>query len=178
MEGLKENTLSDDTSSNDIVVSFAFSAVRLSGLTNMFAGDVSTFVMCVLALWQRSDLAKLLNDNEKFCTALFEWCEETERHSEWESGAAAMPYGRDFLEASKRWNTELQSESLKSYKAFWKHHDPDELEWATHLVEHAKLSCLKAAVFARDTAQVRKLANVFDDHVLMKTAAINGLVRP
>jgi hypothetical protein len=181
MEGLQDTTLKrerDDKSSNDIVVSFAFSVVRLSGLTNMLAAEyVSTFVMCVLALWQRSDLALFLNDDEHFRVALVEWCEQVEEmDSDWEAGAAAMPYGRDYLAAR---NTELQTESLEAYKTYWKHHDPDGRSgWAEHLVEYAKLACLDAAVFARDIAEVKTLENVFDDHALMKTAAMSCIVGP
>jgi hypothetical protein len=60
-----EDEVSTAMSDIDDVVFFAFSVVRMSGVTNMLA-SVCTYVMCVLALWSRSDLAMGLNEPATF----------------------------------------------------------------------------------------------------------------
>jgi hypothetical protein len=90
-----------------------------------------------------------------------------------------MPFGRDYLDALNRFPDNV-SPKLGSYKMFKEHHDhegnPD--GWAKNAVEHARQLCLQGGVFARDTVEIRSLRNVFDDVVLMKTAAMNDLVLP
>jgi hypothetical protein len=118
----RDEDMNDDVVFEDVVF-FAFSVVRLSAVANMITDNVCTFVMCVLALWSRSDLAKGLNKRDTFAEATKAWRKGFKEHQQqWESGAAGMPFGRDYLDAPQ----------LQSYELFTEHHnhDDDPSGWA------------------------------------------------
>ncbi len=173
-------TVISDTIIEDVMF-FAFSVVRLSGVANMFdANAVCTYVMCVLALWGRSDLAKGLNERATYAEVSKAWRNGfSENRERWESGAAGMPLGRDYPDALRRY-PDTVSPKLKSYEMFKDHHnhDDDPDGWAQNMVEHARRLCLQAGMFARDTVKIERLRTVFDDAVLTRTAAISGIIRP
>jgi hypothetical protein len=75
-EGTKRSKLNPQLDELDkLIVFFAFSCVRMSGLCNMMDQvKISGHVMNVLCLWRRSDLAKFLNEKrENYVTMFFEW---------------------------------------------------------------------------------------------------------
>ena len=173
----------DEIDEADLVIIFsAFAAVRLSGVTNMIvANDVSLHVMNVLGLWQRPELAKLVNDSQKYSFLSAKWRENCEEKKEaWESLAAGMFYGKDYVAALERFPENISKE-LTKYKSFYDFHCGGENSqgnnWAEALIEKAKRVSLKAGLFARDKVKLECLRGQFNDVVLMKTAAMNGLMK-